>query len=159
MSAYVDSTFPCQRLIAHEDQDIESLWINMRPFKLPRCVSAILLGVIYHLTSCAADDNVALIDQIQKVSEALPLKHPDGLIVINGNFNPTTTGISERSIKLRTGLSQIMKVLTWDTGTLDWCLTNKPKLFRDPEQLPKIGRSDHYTVLIKPCESLPGHNH
>ena len=74
------------------------------------------------------------------------------------DFNPTTTGISERSIKLRTGLSQITKVLTRNTGTLDWCLTNKPKLFRDPEQLPKIGRSDHYTVLIKPCESLSGHN-
>ena len=157
--AYADSTFPGQRLIEHEDQDMESLWINIRPFKLPRCVSAILLGVIYHSTSCAADDNVALTDHIQKVSEAFLLKHPDGLIVINGDFNPTTTGISERSIKLRTGLSQITKVLTRDTGTLDWCLTNKPKLFRDLEQLPKIGRSDHYTVLIKPCESLPGHNH
>ena len=157
--AYVDSTFPCQRLIEHEDQDIESLWINIRPFKLPRCVPAILLGVIYHSTSCAADDNVALIDHIQKVSEAFLLKHPDGLIFVNGGFNPTATGISERSVKLRTGLSQITKVLTRDTGTLDWCLTNKLKLFRDPEQLPKIGRSDHYTVLIKPCESLPGHNH
>ena len=102
---------------------------------------------------------MALIDHIQKVSEAFLLKHPDGLIVISGDFNPTTTDISERSIKLRTGLSQITKVSTRDTGTLDWCLTNKRKLFRDPEQLPKIGRSDHYTVLSKPCESLPGHNH
>lgn len=120
MCAYVDSTFPCQRLIEYEDQDIVSLWINIRPFKLPRCVSsAILLGVIYHSTSCAVDDNVALIDHMQKVPEAFLLKHPDGLIVINGDFNPTTTGISERSIKLRTGLSQITKVLTRDTGTLD----------------------------------------
>lgn len=117
--AHVDSTFPCQRLIECEDQDIESLWINIRPFKLPRCgSSAILLGVIYHSTSCAADGNVALIDHMQKVSEAFLLKHPDGLTVINGDFNPTTTGISERSIKLRTGLSQITKVLTKYTGTL-----------------------------------------
>ena len=56
-------------------------------------MSAILLEVIYHSTSCAADDNVALIDHIQKVSEAFLLKHLDGLIVINGDFNPTTTGI------------------------------------------------------------------
>ena len=41
---------------------------------------------------------MALIDHIQKVSEAFLLKHLDGLIVINGDFNPTTTGISERSI-------------------------------------------------------------
>ena len=50
--AYVDSTFPCQKLTEHEDQDIESLWVNIRPFKLPHCVSAILLGVIYHSTLC-----------------------------------------------------------------------------------------------------------
>ena len=111
-------------------------------------MSTILLGLIYHSTSCAADDNVALIDHMQKVSEAFLLKHPDGLIIINGDFNPTTQAFLNDQSSSELG-----------SGILDWCLTNKSKLFRDPEQLPKIDRSDHYTVLIKPCESLPGHNH
>ena len=60
------------------------------------------------------------------------------------------TGLLAQGVKRNTGLSQIVTVLTRDTGTLDWVLTNKPSLFCPPSQLPKIGRSDHYAVLIKP---------
>ena len=44
-----------------------------------------------------------------------------------------------------TGLTQIIKVLTRDSGILDWCLTNRPKTMSEPKQLPKVGRSDHYS--------------
>ena len=75
--------------------------------------------------------------------------------MVCGDFNPLSTGITEQQTKLSTGLVQLIKVLTLDTGTLDWCLTNRPKLFSPPKQLPKIGTSDHYTVLILPrSESL-----
>ena len=46
-----------------------------------------------------------------------------------------------------------MKGLTRDSGTLDWCLTNSPKCLSDPKQLPKIGRSDHYCVLVQQVPS------
>ena len=48
------------------------------------------------------------------------------------------------------GLTQIVKVFTRDTGILDWCLTNSPKVFSSPKQLPKIGARDHYSVLVAP---------
>ena len=38
---------------------------------------------------------------------------------------------------------------TRDSGTLDWFLTNMPNLF-DLSQLPKIGASDHFTILARP---------
>jgi len=72
------------------------------------------------------------------------------LVVVCADFNPLSTGITEQQTKLSTGLVQLIKVLTLDTGTLDWCLTNRPKLFSPPKQLPKIGTSDHYIVLILP---------
>lgn len=53
-------------------------------------------------------------------------------------------------MKRATGLAQLVKILTRDTASLEWCLTKKPKLFASPTQIPKLGRSDHYTVLIKP---------
>ena len=53
-------------------------------------------------------------------------------------------------MKRATGLTQLVKILTRDTASLEWCLTKKPKLFASPTQIPKLGRSDHYTVLIKP---------
>ena len=52
-----------------------------------------------------------------------------------------------------TGLSQIVKVNSRDSGTLDWCLTNHQKLMDCPKQLPKLGSTDHYTVLIHPPQS------
>ena len=36
------------------------------------------------------------------------------------------------------------------SGILDCCLTNSPKVFSLPKQLPKIGASDHYSVLVAP---------
>jgi hypothetical protein len=36
-----------------------------------------------------------------------------------------------------------------DSGILDWMFVNKPKMF-DLTRLPKIGTSDHYTILARP---------
>ena len=70
--------------------------------------------------------------------------------MIIGDFNPNSTGLSPAETKRYTGLTQIVNVLTRDTGILDWCLTNKPNLFNSPKQLPKLGSSDHDTVSITP---------
>ena len=45
--------------------------------------------------------------------------HPESLIFICGDFNPTSTRITELAVKRSTGLSQIVKVNTTDSGTLD----------------------------------------
>ena len=46
-------------------------------------------------------------------------------------------------------IKQMVKFKTRDSGTLDWFLTNMPNLF-DLSQLPKIGASDHFTILARP---------
>ena len=38
---------------------------------------------------------------------------------------------------------------TRDSGILDWFFTNRPKLFTESQQ-PKVGSSDHCTILAKP---------
>jgi hypothetical protein len=48
------------------------------------------------------------------------------------------------------GLTQLVKVPTRGNNILDWCLVNKPKLFDEPVQLPNIGSSDHFSILINP---------
>ena len=42
--------------------------------------------------------------------------------------------------------------MSGDTGTLDWFLTNRPAIFQ-LFQLPKIARSDYFTILAKPITS------
>lgn len=68
-------------------------------------------------------------------------------------LTPTITGFSPSDTCRMTGLRPIAVVLTRDTGILDWCLTNRSDLFDSPKQLPKLGSSDYYTILIAPAVS------
>lgn len=81
--------------------------------------------------------------------DSYTLRHPECLGLVTGDFNPTSTNIAPTPFKRSCGLTQIINVLTRDSRILDWCLTNKPKAFCAPSQLPKLGSSDHYCVLIK----------
>jgi hypothetical protein len=49
--AYINSNIYCRRIEEFENSSIESLWLSMRPKKLPRSVSVILLAVVYHSTN------------------------------------------------------------------------------------------------------------
>jgi hypothetical protein len=46
-------------------------------------------------------------------------------------------------------LKKLISFKTRDSAVLDWLLTNRPKLFQ-VFRLPKVGSSDHYTILAKP---------
>ena len=45
-------------------------------------------------------------------------------------------------------MTQIVKTFRRDSGILDLCLTNKPKITSLPKTLPKIGSSDHYCFVV-----------
>lgn len=152
--AYINSHLPCKRLLDFEVTNIESLWVSVRPFRLPRSISNILVGTVYHPPDSNAEKNYILTEHLQRNIDSFLTSHPDGLVIVTGDFNPVSTGLDVRFVKRLTGLSQIVNVLTRDTGILDWVLTNRPMEFAQPAQLPKIGCSDHYAVLIKPNTSL-----
>ena len=146
---YVNSKFSCKRLRTYEDQGIESLWMSIRPPRLPRSISIILLAVIYHSTSCGAAENVELYNHIQSNVDTFLRNHPDALLLITGDFNPSSTGFDVRMVKRIAGLTQIINVKTRGNAILDWCLTNAKKSFFEQVQLPQLGTSDHNTILIK----------
>lgn len=114
VGAYVNCAIPCKRLAHLELTDgiTEVLWIQLRPTRLPREVSSVLLGVVYHPPKATNEDNNKLIDHVQQVTDSYLVKHPDSLICVTGDFNPNSTNISPNSFKRTCGLSQIVKVLT-----------------------------------------------
>ena len=101
----------------------------------------------------SSEDNNALYSHVQETVDWLHCFYPEALVCVTGDFNPTSANISPAVFKRLSGLIQIVKVLTRDTGTLDWCLTNSPKYLNDPKQLQKISRSDHYCVLVRQAPS------
>ena len=116
---FVDAEIPCSCLRAFESSEIESIWVKARPLRLPRQVSMILVGTVYHPPSSTVEDNQRLLQHIQDNVESFLRDHPEGLIFICGDFNPTSTRITELAVKRATGLSEIVKVNTRDSGTLD----------------------------------------
>lgn len=151
VAIYVNPSIQCKRLVVDDPPDFitESLWLQLRPIRLPRPISSIIIGVIYHPPQASTDDNNRLYEYIQRTVDSYLIDYPDSLICIVGDFNPNSTNISPKRIKRQCGLTQIVEILTRDTGILDWCLTNQPKIMASPEQLPKIGSSDHYCFLVK----------
>ena len=127
----------CKLLQSCDQEEVESLWISMRPHSLPRQITSIVLGVIYHSTGNLEPENVILRDHIQKNLDALLLKQPNALVVLTGDFNSTSTGFQAQYIAGVNPLKQLVSFKTRDTGTIDWFFTNRSKLFA-LSQLPKV---------------------
>ena len=147
---YVRTIHPCIRLQDFEDTEIESIWLKIRPHRLPRGTSSLLVAAVYHPPSSVAEQNYMLIARLQKNIENFLASYPEGMVIITGDLNPTPTRMKSSDVTMATGLRQIVTVPTRNNSILDWCFTNKPKLLSKPVRLPKIGSGDHNALLIKP---------
>ena len=80
------------------------------------------------------------------------MKQPNALVVLTGDFNPTSAGFQAQYFAGMNPLKQLVSFKTRDTGTFDWFFTNRSKLFT-LSQFPKVGLSDHKTILAKPVSA------
>ena len=145
---YLDHKVPCKLLESCNQDEVKSIWISMRPHSLPRQITSIVLGVIYHSTSNREAENVTLQQHIQRNLDMLLSDQPNALVIITGNFNHHTTGLKSKDISQANHLKQLVTFKTRDSGMLDWLFTNRPKLF-SVSQLPKVTSSDHYIILAR----------
>ena len=149
---YLDHKVPCKLLESCNQDEVKSIWISMRLHSLPRQITSIVLGVIYHSTSNREAENVTLRQHIQRNLDMLLSDQPNALVIITGDFNHHTTGLKSKDVSQANHLKQLVTFKTRDSGTLDWFFTNRPKLF-SVSQLPKVASSDHYTILARPMIS------
>ena len=122
---------------------IESLWITMRPKRLPREISNIILGAIYHPPSA---NNYSMIQHIQTSLETILQQHPGAGILITGDFNQLKCSALTSGFRLK----QIVNKPTRGHNILDKILTNMPTLYPPPSIIGNIASSDHDTVLAVP---------
>ena len=147
--AYINSKIKVRRIYDFENSSIESLWMSVRPNRLPRSIPVLLLAVIYHSTSRDATENCELYNHTQGNVDLFLLNHPDALVMICGDFNPVSTGFNANRIKQISGLRQIINVATRGESILDWCLINMKHLNFQIIQLPPVGSSDHNSIIVK----------
>ena len=102
----VKSSTQCKTICVDDSSDFisEVIWLQLRPIRLLRPLSSILIGVIYHPPQASTDDNNRLYDYIQNKVDLYLYDHPNSLVCIVGDFNPNSTNLSSKRIKRQCGL-------------------------------------------------------
>ena len=140
---YVRASTPVTILTEYNVEDIEILWCKLRPSRLPRGFSHLIVATVYHPPT--ADDNV-LINHITDTLSKIESTMPHAAIIIAGDFN--RLNINQITNQFR--LKQLVKFPTRSERTLDLILTNLAKFYQNPEKKPPFGLSDHFTVTMFP---------
>lgn len=107
MCINLDQKVPCKFLESCNQDEVKSIWISMRPHSLPRQITSIVLGVIYHSTSNHEPENVILRQHIQRNLDMLLSDQPNALVIITGDFNHHTTGLKSKDISQANHLKQL----------------------------------------------------
>ena len=141
---YVKDSIYCKILADLNYSDHEVLWANLRPKRLPRGISNIIVAVVYQPP--AADD-ATMKDYLISSLEILEIKYPNCAIVLAGDFNKTLLPLLQSAVKVFQ-LKPVVDFPTRGDRTLDQIFTNLTEYFSSPCSLPAFGLSDHQTIFI-----------
>ena len=127
-----------------DDSDVESLWLLYRQPHMPRSMSDIIFGIVYHPPDAVNHITTThIIDNI----DAVIRKHSNAGRMIVGDFNQMT----DKPLR-DVGLKQIVKSATRKSAILDKIYTDIGEWYQAPSILPRIAGSDHRTVLLLPID-------
>jgi len=130
------------RLHHLETPDVESLWLLVRLTKMPRKISHIAVGIIYHPPTA---NNATTVNHILTSLDKISQDHPYAGIMLLGDFNRMRD-----SAVLSYPLKQLVKVSTRKANILDKIYTNINNQYNKPLAWPPIANSDHNTILMFP---------
>ena len=124
-------------------QQLEVVWVKLRPPLLPRSITCLYYCAIY---SPPNDPNAdLLISHLVETIDTLNTNYPDAGIVIAGDMNHLDTS------ELTTGqFTQVVDSPTRGSATLDKIITNISSQYLSPVIMAPLQRSDHNTILWNP---------
>ena len=146
---YVKESIPFEILSQYHNDQFEVLWVKARPHKLPRGLSCIIIGSIYHPPS-ANDRN--MIDFLTEQLSLIESTYYNCGLILLGDFN----NLNCHRLNNHFSLKQLVKFPTRGRRTLDLILTNLAKFYLPPVKLPPFGLSDHFTILSTPKHKVAG---
>lgn len=125
------------------DPDFEAPWLKVRPNRLPRGFSDIIVGLIYHPPS---SNNSLISNYLMTSLSAVESTYPGVAIILLGDFNKLNVSNLKSSFKLK----QIVPFPTQGPSSLDLIITNLQNYYDVPERRPAFGLSDHISVEVMP---------
>ena len=138
--AFIKHHIPYKVLNELHDDDFETLWMHVRPYKLFRGFSCWIICVAYNPP---ANDKCEFMNHLAtKLDIALTI-YPNAGVFLVGDFNrcPISSLLKHFSLK------QIVKEPTRKDAILDLILTNMSDFCSPAEVIAPVGLSDHHSVL------------
>ena len=143
---YVKSSIKCSVLTDYHHPDHEVLWADLRPSRLPRGFSNIIVGVIYQYPDA---DGAMMKEYLISSLVSLEVSYPNCAFILAGDFNRTFLPMVQSAVK-SFNLKPTVKFPTRGDRTLDQIFTNLDDYFSAPTRLPPFGLSDHVTIYMGP---------
>ena len=125
---------------------LEVLWITIRPHRLPRGISNIIIGLVHHPPTA---NNSVMLDYLTSCLSDIESKHPNTGIILLGDPNQ----LNDSWLKSNFDLKQIIHFPTRGGNTLDKILTNLKTYYNPPIKRPAFGLSDLRQVKLKYSQS------
>ena len=143
---FIKDSIISQELTELQSDEHEVLWLNVRPRRLPRGFSSIIIGVVYHPPSA---DNESMHDYIRDCLTKIEALHQNCGIIIAGDFNKF-----EQERYAFISPETLINFPTRGANMLDQIFTNLSDFYADVQRLPPFGLPDHLTIVIPPnvCE-------
>ena len=140
--AFVKSSISFRTIEELDNPLFECLWLYLRPPRLPRGFSCIIICIIYHPP---LDKEAGLAEYLISSLDTVLDKNPNAGVMLVGDFNRFNFRILSNNFNLR----QLVKAPTRGSATLilDLILTNLFEHFCKPDILAGIGLSDHDRYL------------
>ena len=135
-----------KRRLDLEHENLECLWLWLRPTRLPRPLSGIAVCIIYHPPGLPVENHHQFNEYLILTIDSLRNQHPNCGLVLLGDFNDFDIA----NILSSHNLKQVVKVHTRGTAILDLIITNQPNLYEPPQVLAPLGSSDHNIVTWSP---------
>ena len=144
---FVKGSLPCVPVPWLHNPSFEVMWFSFKACRMPRSVTHLLLGVVYHPP---AANNFAMNEYLISSIDEFTRRHPGCGVLILGDFNRLHEG-SLRAYPLR----QVVSKPTREHAILDKIFTNVGSWYTEPATLPAVTNSDHFSVLYLPNQCLP----
>ena len=127
---YIKSSIDFTTIDELNDSPFESLWVYLRPNRLPRGFSCLIIGIIYHPPQ---DDDATFTDHLISSLDAALNKYPNAGIMLVGDFNR----LYYRYISNHFNLRQTVKNPTRGAAILDLIFTNLFHHYNTPQFYPE----------------------
>ena len=146
MCIYLSKYLQANRRTDLEHDNIECLWLWLRPSSLPRPFSGMAICAVYHPPGLPQDDHQLIKEYLSSTIGSLCNQHPNCGIILLGDFNDLDISplLSHHNLK------QVVKAPTRSSSILDLIITNLSKYYQTRQLLAPLGSSDHNTVLWAP---------